>query len=257
MKMTLLDLVQEIASSMDSDEVNSITDSPESLQIAYVVRRAYLDLASRLNLPEHFDFFKLTASGDSDLPTIMYRPENIDQLLWVKYDKRLAADDPVKMQDVRYMEPTAFYNRMYMMNEDDTNITTSSFTIDGSAFTLLHFNDRAPSYWTSVDDYTLVFDAYDSDLEQTLVSSKTHCYGLKNSDFELEDDYTPPLDSQQFSLLLNDAKALAWAELKQTSHERAEREAKRQLVRAQRNKRALPSAHAYADLNNTVNYGRK
>lgn len=257
MKMTLLELTQEILSSMDSDEVNSITDTTESMQVAMVVRRAYLDLASRLNLPEHFDFFKLTASGDSDLPTVMYRPENVDQLLWIKYDKRLAADDSVEFQDVKFMEPTAFFDRMYRMNTDDANIASADFTIGSDVFKLLYFSDRHPSYWTSVDDYTLVFDAYYSTLDTTLQKSKTHCYGLLNTSFELEDDYTPSLDSQQFSLLLNDAKALAWAELKQTSHDRAERESKRQLVRAQRNKRALPSAHSYPDLYNLPNYGRK
>src|SRR5687768_864155 len=116
MKMTLLEIVQEILSSMDSDEVNSIEDTTEAMQVAMVVRRAYLDLRSRLNLPEHFDLFRLTASGDSDLPIIMYRPESVDQLLWLKYDKRLAADDPVDYCDIQYMPPTSFFDRMFMMN---------------------------------------------------------------------------------------------------------------------------------------------
>lgn len=255
--MTLLDIVQEILSSMDSDEVNSITDTTEAMQVAVVVRRAYLDLAHRLNLPEQFDLFRLTASGDNDLPTVMFRPASVDQLLWIKYDKRLEDDDPPSYKDITYMEPKTFFDRMHMMNEDDTVISSSAFPVDGVDFTILYFNDRHPNYWTSLDDYTILFDAHKLDIDTTLQSSKTQCYGLKNEDFELEDEYEPPLDGQQFSLLVNDAKALAWAELKQTSHDRAEREAKRQLIQTQKNKRALPGKHAYGDLPNLPNYGRK
>ena len=257
MKFTLLELVQEILSSMDSDEVNSITDTTESYQVALVVRRAYLDLISRLNLPEHFDFFQLTASGDNTLPIIMYRPSDVEQLLWVKYDKKTVATDPIDFEDIKYLEPYYFFNRMFMLNSDDTDVSSTTITIDSEDFNLLYKSDRAPSYWTSVDDYTLIFDAYDSDLDTTLQASKTHCYGLKSVTFTLSDAFTPDLDGQQFSLLLNAAKSLAWAELKQTSHVMAEREKRSQYMRAQRNKRALPSYAAYGDYNSYPNYGRK
>src|SRR5689334_21608259 len=125
--MTLLEIVQEILSSLDSDELNSINDTPEAMQVAMVVRRAYLDIASRLNLPEHFDFFTLTASGDNDLPTIMYRPDTVSQLIWIKYDKRLEVGDPQEFEDVRYQEPGLFFDRMFMLNEDDDD--TDSHTI--------------------------------------------------------------------------------------------------------------------------------
>lgn len=257
MKQTLLEITQEILSSMDSDEVNSINDTPEAAQVALVVRRAYLDLASRLNLNEHFDFFKLDASGDSALPIVMYRPASVDQLLWIKYDKRILVGDPVDLQDVKYRDPSTFFNMMFMLNEDETDIGTGSLAIGGEDFTLLWRTDRAPTYWTSMNDSTLIFDSYDVSLDTTLQKSKTHCYGLLNTTFTLTDNFTPDLDSQQFSLLVNDAKSLAWAELKQASHQRAEREAKRQLVSAQKNKRALPTDAVYPPFFNLPNYGRK
>lgn len=257
MKFTLLDMVQEILSSMDSDEVNSITDTPEAMQVALVVRRSYLDLVSRLNLPEHFDFFKLTASGDNDLPVVMYRPDSVDQLLWIKYDKRLAVDDSPDYQDVKYLEPETFFNRMFMLNTSDTAVDSAAFEIDGENFSLFYKTDRHPNYWTSVDDYTFIFDAHNSSLDTTLQKSKTYCYGLLNTSFTLEDDFTPSLDSQQFSLLINEAKSLAWAELKQTVHARAERETRRQFNATQRNKRALPAQDSYGDLHNLPHYGRK
>lgn len=258
MKMTLLEIVQEILSSMDSDEVNSVTDTTEAGQVAMIVRRVYLDLCSRLNLNEHFDFFQLTASGDNDLPTVMYRPDNVDQLIWIKYDKRLLGGDPVDFEDVRYMDLSQFMNRMYMHNTSESNVESSTLTIGSDTVTLLYKNDRHPSYWTSHDDNTLLFDSYLASLDTTLQKSKTQCYGLLGRTFDItDDDYTPDLDAQHFALLVNEAKALAWAELKMTVHARSERESKRQWTRVHRNKRALPSGEYTSEYNTLPNYGRK
>ena len=42
MKFTLLEMVQEILSDMDSDEVDSIEDTVEAEQVATIVRSTYL-----------------------------------------------------------------------------------------------------------------------------------------------------------------------------------------------------------------------
>ncbi len=44
MKYTLLEIVQEILSDMDSDEVNSIDDTTESEQVATIVKSTYLSM---------------------------------------------------------------------------------------------------------------------------------------------------------------------------------------------------------------------
>src|SRR5687767_9860591 len=103
MKYTLLELVQAIASSMDSDEVTSITESVEAEQIAIVVRTAYFDLISRLNLPEHYTLFNLTASGDSSKPVLMTLPADVKSVKWLKYDMQTATDTDINYQEVRYV----------------------------------------------------------------------------------------------------------------------------------------------------------
>ena len=52
MKLTLLEMVQDILSSMDSDEVNSITDSTEALQVARIIRDSYIEITDRLEAEE-------------------------------------------------------------------------------------------------------------------------------------------------------------------------------------------------------------
>ena len=53
MKYTLLEIVQEILSDMDSDEVNSIDDTVESQQVASIVRSAYMAIMSNRNWHTH------------------------------------------------------------------------------------------------------------------------------------------------------------------------------------------------------------
>ena len=52
-------MVQDVMSSMDSDEVNSITDTTESLQVARIVRACYFDVVS-VKLPEFTTSTNLT-----------------------------------------------------------------------------------------------------------------------------------------------------------------------------------------------------
>ena len=49
--MTLLEIVQDILSDMDSDEVNSINDSVESLQVAQIVKTAYYNIVDGKDYP--------------------------------------------------------------------------------------------------------------------------------------------------------------------------------------------------------------
>lgn len=256
--MTLLEMTQEILSSLDSDEINNVTDTTEAQQVAMIIRRVYYDMVARSDMTEHFDLFQLTASGDSTKPTLMTRPDTVDKLLWIKYDKRLESADPPNFEYVRYCEPTDFFHMMHQLNTDDDEVAVMTYTGDGDTHSIPYRNDKAPDWWTSVDDSSIFFDSYDSSLDTTLQKSKTMCYGLVDVTFNLTtNSFTPDLDAQQFPLLVNEAKALAWAELKQSQHVKAEREAMKQRTRMQQNKRALPGKETYGDFYNLPNYGRK
>src|SRR5262245_38516758 len=85
MKYSLLELVQSIFSSMDSEEVDSITDTTEARQVAEIVRTAYFNIIARAHLPEHKGLFQLTASGTSLKPVLMTRPTTIRHVEWIKY----------------------------------------------------------------------------------------------------------------------------------------------------------------------------
>ena len=85
MKYTLLQLTQDILSNMSSDEINSISDSAESLQVATIIKQKYYDIVSRGDLPEHNQLFQLNASLDPLKPTVMTVPDGVGHIEYIKY----------------------------------------------------------------------------------------------------------------------------------------------------------------------------
>lgn len=85
MKYTLLDMTQNILARMSSDEVNSISDSSESLQVANIIKNKYFDIIGRVNLPEHDQLLQLDPSIDATSPVLMYVPEGVADIKWLKY----------------------------------------------------------------------------------------------------------------------------------------------------------------------------
>lgn len=237
MKLSLLELTQSILSSMDSDEVNSFSDTAESRQVAQVIRTAYFNIMARSNLPEHKNMFQLVSSGDVSTPVLMVRPDNVSKIEWIKYNKFMVDDlsEPA-FSYVTIIPIQQFLDMMHQLNTDEVDVDTMTF----NTFSFTFRTDIAPTYCTIIDDRYIVFDSFDNEVDTTLQSSKTLCYGQIIPSFTFEDDFIPELDEQQFPLLLNEAKSLAFFELKQMPHQKAEQESRRQWITLQRTKSLGP-----------------
>lgn len=236
MKYTLLDMTQTIMSSMDSDEVNSINDTTESLQVATVIRTAYYDLVDRLNLPEHYSIVTLDASGDSLKPTLMTLPTHVNYLKWLQYDRASVDEPDTNMHELTFVSIEEFLRMTDQMDIDESDVGSFSQTIGSDIFTIRYSNDETPTYYTTFDDHYVLFNSYDSAVDSTLQKSKTRALARKNFTFDMEDDFIPTLDDNIFPLLLNEAKSLAWLELKQTQHPKAEQNARRGWLKSQKSK---------------------
>ena len=80
MKMTLLEIVQNILSAMDAEEISSISDTIESQQVAEEVKTTYYENFGNFQLRSRFDIIQLEALADStDKPNILKVPANVDQ----------------------------------------------------------------------------------------------------------------------------------------------------------------------------------
>jgi len=244
---TLLDIVQEILSSMDSDTVNSYSDTIESEQVAFIVRRSYFDLINQLKIPEHRDVLLLTAMSDTDRPTHMKLPSGVSQIISVRYNTIDSGETRLEYTEIKYLQPEDFTN--LVLTRDSTDSTIQTVDITGGK--LLIRNDRQPEYYTSYDDEYMIFDSFDGAIDDTLQQSKFMVYGTKEPVWTFSDTFIPDLDSSLFPLLLNEAKSLAFVELKQTANPKAEQAATRQRSTWQNDKSNIDNVYRGPD------YGRK
>jgi hypothetical protein len=255
MKFTLLQLVQQVLSSIDGDEVNSINDSVESQQVIKLVKRVYGNLAQGADFPEQYTLFGLTASGDASLPCVMYLPTGVvKNMQWLKYNRIEDGETDDRFELVKYLPLDEFLSRMHGLHpSEDSTLETMTLTIQGQDVDFLVVNDNSPLYYTTIDDSTLIFDSYDSDIETTLQSSKTLAYGEAVLPWTEADSFVIPIDDHQ--LILSEAIALAWAEMKQAVNAKAERTSRDLKITHQRKKYAIDPMEAYRV--STPNYGRK
>lgn len=254
MKYTVLDMTQTVLSATDGDEINSIHDTVESMQVATIIRTAFFDMINRANLPVQNTLFQLEASGDSNKPVLMYMPTDFQNMATLKYNIATIDDETARMTTLQPLCLEDFLGQMHMIDTTDDNIETFDHTIGTSTITFVYYNDIAPKYYTTFDDYTVVFDAYNAEVDATLQKSKTLCFGKKNVTWEMTDTFVPDLDDKQFPLLLNEAKSLAFAETKQVQHPLADRNARRGWVNLQKDKTKI---QLQSDLDRLPDFGRK
>jgi len=247
-KQTLLDITQDILSDMESDEVNSITDTVESLQVAQIIKSTYYNIVDGLEWPWLKSLYTLTGLGDVTKPSHVQIPELVIEVLWVKYNKRTSTDTFDRFSTVTYKTPSEFTALCEQRLSDAPTVTVVT---DPSGLSLNILNNTAPTYYTSFDDNYIVFDSFDSAVDSTLQTSKTQCFGKRHPAFTLSDTFTPDLPVQMFTYLLNEAKATCFSTLKQTINTKAEQHSVSQRRRMSQQAWKISKGIKYP------NYGRK
>lgn len=230
MKQTLIEMVQNILSAMDSDEVNSIGDTQESMQVASIIKETYEDIISEREWPFLKTRIQLDHGNSLSKPTTLVVPNNIAKVYTFWYEGK----------EVCWMPPEEFLS---MVNQRTENTTPEGY-----------FNNKRPSYYTSFDDKELVCDAYNSFFEDTLMSSKTDAYVLRLPEWEMNDAYIPFLPARAFSTLLADSKGTCFINLKQQANAKEERKARKGRIMMQSEVRRVKDATPKS--NSLINYGR-
>lgn len=147
MKLTRLELVQKVLSSLNEDNITSIGESEVSIQIASLLDVVYTDLVGQFPWPFLDTVTMLETTSD---PHIMRIPEGVFQINWVRYNKRPVIykkyEDMVEILDSR--------------NQDNDNVDSNGA-----------ITNCDPSYWTSLDEEYIIFDSYNEGLVPSLSSA--------------------------------------------------------------------------------------
>lgn len=208
---------------MGGDEVNSIEDTFEASQVAEIIKTTYFAMMSNRNWPHQRKLVQLTASGNPSLPTHMTMGDEVKEVISVKYN--VSTSSKKEYRDVKWKDPEDFLRLVHNRNSDASNVEV---IIDPSGSELLIVNDSGPTYFTSFDDVTIVFDAYDSNVDTTLQESKIVVMAFVMSSWEHVDDHVPDLPSEAFTALLESAKSASFLRVAQRADQTSAMEAQRQ-----------------------------
>lgn len=245
-RWNLLEMTNNILSAMGSDEVNNVTDTVESEQVAEVIKETYFAMLDEMNLPNAEELFQLEATSSST-PTKMKIPNAVHEVFWVKYNVDSTVDaSSASYRDITYLSPKDFLDHIMQRNQTASNVTKVTDTVD-----LLVITDAMPTYWTSFDNEYVVFDSHDLTYDANLQTSKTQCHGLKEPTWTVENTFIPDLPTNMFTLLIAEAKSACFFNFKQVSNGKSEQIARRQRISSRKNKWRQNGGIK------TINYGRK
>jgi hypothetical protein len=174
-KLTVIQIVQRVLSAIDSDNVTSISDTVESEQVKDILDTVYDRLL------DDFPWDHLKEYGTLEVTAIdneMKLPANILHLNSIRYNKK----------DVQYLSPEDMVKKL-----DGRDVSLSNVDSLGA------INDQDPTYWTSYDSETIVFDSYDG----TLTSSLSNCSFVKKPAILTSDSDIPNMPDRLHTVLLD------------------------------------------------------
>lgn len=209
-KMTLLEVVQDVMNDMDSDEVNSISDTVEATQIANICRSVYYDIITTVDLPEHMGLMTVTGLSDTSKPNYM-DADSVTEIKELRYNVSETIGE-LEYKSISYVPPDEFIQKI--VSRDTTQAEVIIVQDPASGISLPILNNKMPDYFTSFDDRYLCFDSYDSSVENTLQTSKTMVLGVRLPSFTLSDSAVPDLDDTIFPYYLAEVKSRALSLLK-------------------------------------------
>ena len=243
MPKTLLQLTQNILSDMDSDEVSSIYDTVEALQVASIIVDTLEAEFNNIDLPSFNRIVQLESVSDVTRPNLLRYPGNVNLIGTLRYRD---ARNKNRYTVVEYVTPAEFFERQLLYAEGYGPHVMA--VTDDSGVSYFIRTNSAPHYYTSVDNQTLIFDSVDLEADDSLQASKTFALGAINmSDAELADDYVFPIPDNLYPLLKAEAKATCFLTLKQMANPKSEQIARRQRSRMQHNiYRSGKANNAYA-----------
>ena len=194
MKLTLLELVQDMLVATDSENVSSVGETEDAGMCVNIANREFERIISKFRWRHTRAFSKLEVTTSKNEMTLATNAVAIDPNTVYYSDSR-----------VYWMEPDRFL--AYTI----TRLTSESNIIDSNGIKV--YSDRNPQYFTSFDDFTLVFDAYPNSSGLLKASTDSIVYTQPTSRLSADGDYFQ-LPAIAFSALAQRCIAKAVLEIK-------------------------------------------
>lgn len=246
MKLTLIQMVQDILSDMNSFNVNNIHEHQESRQVVDIIESTFYTVTTYRYWPAHYRTVRLEGApqGTDLMPAVLVMPSNVIDLDELYYNKR----------KLHYKDPQDFL-KFCMELSTSTNNNFDEYDLDGTP--LACYNGRDPSFFTilskgngsGLTNY-VVMDAYNKEDEDVLLASKSLALGQIAPEFKKENTFVPDLPDEAFPYLLAEAKARAFIAIKGVDNPSAVADAARLRSRLAVEKGVVQSKDTYP------NYGR-
>lgn len=235
---TVLSYVQGALSTMDSDNVDGIGETVESVQIATLLQDTYYELLNR----QEWEFLKgpislVSAVSIAD-PTRFAVANAVRHYLGIWYN--ISDDTTVERREMRYMEPVEFLRGFSGGAATGKQLVTLESQLQFYVRT-----DRSPHFYTTFDDVSVHFDAVDSSIESTLQTAKVSAYGLALPSFSVADTFVPELPEHMIPLLQASLNSAAHLYFKQSSSAVDVARERRQLARARMQNSKVASRETY------------
>lgn len=249
-KKTVLQLVQNILSSLDLDNVNSISDTEEATQVSLILERSYYALIARKQWKFMEKTMNLQSVGNALNPTKIKIPDNVNRITCLRYKLFLDTDNipesPIQWKQIPYKFPCDFIDHVQRRDPNADNI----LTVDNDDGVEMYIQtDKAPEFWTSFDDTFIYFDNLDRVGNSTMSGFRSSINAIVEQPWVQSDTFVPVLPQDMFTALEAEARSIAWTEFKQTTNAKAEQEARRQYIIMRENEPRVDEPRVF------VNYG--
>ena len=239
MKKSVLEYVQATLSVMDSDNVDSISDTEESLQVADRLFDIYYEFCTRETWKFMDKFVSVTVT-DPTLPTSVTLPDEVKEVMLVSYD--ISVTTTPNYRELKYMNPVDFVrytNQAPVVVVDGANVYKV-------------WDDRAPTFWTSFDEKTIVLDSYVAELGTTVSADNFKVFANVIPEFTITDQFVPDLPDRCVPYLQHQLNSVCMSNLKQMESPNDVLMARRQYAMLQRRDSKFQKENYYE-----AKYGRR
>lgn len=227
-KRTILQLVQQIGEGIGSDEIDTLDETIEASEIATILEQTVTEVISRKRwefISDRVRQLDARAGGSTQLNTLVI-PSDVTRINCLKY--RNTDNTVTEFIALTYMKPCDFVDMVQSRNSADTNITAIA-NDDGVEINVI--TDAPPNNWTSFDEESITFDAYDA----TVGTGNLITDSVIIADIVPVIDYTDPaatlkVPERMETLIYNEALSTCAIRLRQTVDPKAERVARRQHI---------------------------